>query len=53
MKNLKTFEEYAVPKFAVKPAANDTGFELTRKKYKRMLWSNPELGKNGKIDASK
>lgn len=58
MRHIKEFildesniDSYSPPKFIVKPAPNDTGYELVRKNYKRWLWTLPKLGKNkGKID---
>lgn len=41
---------YEVPKFIVKPAPGDTGYELIRKRYKRFIWVAPGLGNGGKID---
>jgi len=41
---------YVPPKFVVKPAKDDTGYELVRKKYKRFIWVAPGLGNKGKID---
>jgi hypothetical protein len=58
MNHLKIFEDfieesttdtYEPPKFVVKPAKNDTGYELVRKRYHRFLWVTPQLGK-GVID---
>lgn len=54
MKHLNTYEAetsaYEPPKFVKKPYPGDTGFEVARNHYHRFLWTNPKLGKKGKID---